>query len=214
MRAERVRLAAAIAVCGSLLQIASAEGARIRVLCSNGLRAVMLELVPEFERAAHHTVSIDFAPAAVLKQRIDAGEPFDVAVLTPATIDEAIRSGRMTAGSRAVIAQSPLGIAMRAGAAKPAMDTVDALTRTLRASRTITYAAQGASAAPFEAIVERLGLSAEIRPKLRLRDTGVQVPKRSLRAPWSSASSPSVRFFPRRASASRACSRRRCSALC
>lgn len=152
-----------------------ARAAEIKVLCSNGLRAVMLDLGPAFEQRSGDTVKVDFAPAAVLTQRIASGEAFDVAVLTPEAIDDGIGRGRLAASPRVVVAQSALGLAMRAGADRPVLDSIPALTRALRAATSITYATQGASAAPFRAIVERLGLTSELEPKYRLRETGAQV---------------------------------------
>jgi len=153
---------------------AQGQPAEVRVLCSNGLRAVMLALVPDFEARTSYRVRVAFGPAATLAPRIAQGEAFDLAVLTPEAIDAAIAAGRITPSSRIVVAQSPLGLAMKQGASRPSLDTVDGLTRTLRAARSIAYARQGASARPFEAIVDRLEL-ADIRARYQLRDTGAEV---------------------------------------
>lgn len=163
-------------VTAAVLCIVSAEGqtSEVHVLCSNGLRAVLLALSPGFEARTSYRVRAEFGPAATLAPRIDRGDAFDLAILTPAAIDAAIAAGRITPSSRVVIAQSPLGLAMRSGARPPSIDSVDGLTRTLRAARSILYATQGASAKPFEAIVDRLHL-ADIRARYQLRDTGVQV---------------------------------------
>jgi hypothetical protein len=83
-----------------------AQAAEIKVFCSNGLRAVVQEIVPGFERESHHKVSLDFGPAAVLSQRIQAGEAFDLAILTPEAVDALVASGRAAAASRTTIALS------------------------------------------------------------------------------------------------------------
>ena len=79
---------------------APAHAERITVLSSNGLRAVMQELAPQFEKATGHQVAISFSVAAELKKRIDAGEPFDLAILTPPLIDDLIKRGTVVAASR------------------------------------------------------------------------------------------------------------------
>lgn len=151
-----------------------AEPTEVKVLCSNGLRAVMQTLSPAYERAFARTVRVEFGPAALLAQRIADGETFDVAVLTPEAMDAAVALGRIAPTSRYTIAQSKLALAIRAGAGAPALATIDDVTRALETARSIGYARQGASAKPFEAIVDRLGL-ADIRPRFRLRETGTEV---------------------------------------
>jgi molybdate transport system substrate-binding protein len=159
----------------TLTLASAAEAAQVKVLCSNGIKAVVDELVPRFESATGHKVVLTFEPSTQLKKRIDTGEAFDLTVLTPALIDAAIKDGKIASDSRTVIARSGLGLSMRAGARKPDVSTVDAFKRALLSARSITYAQQGASAAPFEALVERLGITAQIKPRYMLRDTAAQV---------------------------------------
>ena len=151
------------------------EGADIKVLCSNGLREVVVALVPKFEQTTGNKVVLVFEPSTRLKTRIDAGEPFDLAVLTTALIDEEVKAGKLGSDSRTVIARSGLGLSIRAGARKPEIGTVDAFKRALLGARSIGYPTQGASAAPFEALVAKLGLTAQLTPKYALRDTAAQL---------------------------------------
>jgi len=94
-----------------------AEADEIKILCSNGIKAVMGELTPGFEQATHHKLVITYGLGAALKQQIDAGAPFDIAVLTPALIDDLIKQGRIAGATRVEPARSPIAIAIRAGAA-------------------------------------------------------------------------------------------------
>src|SRR5438552_14200974 len=105
---------------------AHAQGDRIAVLSSNGFRAVLQELAPQFEKATGNQVVITFSVAAELKKRIDGGEPFDLAVLTPVLIDDLIKQGTVVSASRTVLARTGMAIAIRRGAAKPDVRTVDA----------------------------------------------------------------------------------------
>ena len=124
---------------------ARAQSAAVRVFSSNGIKAVMEELLPQCERAIGHTIEIQFNSAAVLKQKIDAGEAFDVAILTPALIDELIQQGKIAPGTRSDIARSGIGIGVRAGAPKPDISTPAALKQALLHAKSITYARVGAS---------------------------------------------------------------------
>jgi molybdate transport system substrate-binding protein len=175
MRRLCVAIAGLAAALATLQAAGAANAAEIKVLCSNGLKAVVEELVPRFERATGNTVVLQYGPSTQLEKRIDAGEPFDLAVLTTALVDEEIKAGKLAADSRTTIARSGLGLSIRAGAKKPDIGTVDAFKKALLGATSITYARQGASAAPFEALVARLGLAAQLKPKYVLRDTASQV---------------------------------------
>ena len=153
----------------------TASAADIKVLCSNGLRAVVEELVPQFEQKTKNKIVITFEPSSAIQKRIAAGEAFDVAVMTTPLVDQEIKAGRLSADSRTIIARSGLGLSVRTGAKKPDITTVDAFKKALLSAKSITYATQGASAAPFEALVTKLGIAAEVKPKYKLRETASQV---------------------------------------
>jgi len=107
---------------------ASATAADIKVFCTNGVRAVVEELLPQFEKTTGHKVVISFEPSTQIKKRIDAGEPFDVAVMTTTLIDEAIKAGKLSFESRRFIARSGLGLSIRSGSKKPDIASVDSFT--------------------------------------------------------------------------------------
>jgi len=153
----------------------SASAADIKVFCTNGVKAVVEELLPQFERTTGNKVVISYEPSTQIKKRIDAGEPFDLAMMTTALIDEEIKAGKLQFESRRFVARSGLGLSIRSGAKKPDIATVDALEKALLAAKSITYATQGASAAPFEALVAKLGIESQVKPKYNLRPTASQV---------------------------------------
>ena len=151
-----------------------ASPATITVLCSNGIRAVMLELVPEFERATGHSVAITYGLSADLKRQIDKGEPFDIAILTDVLIGDLIAQRKIEGATRAVLARSAIGLAIRAGATRPDIRTTDALKRTLRASTSIAFASEGAGGVFFTALMRQLGLVDDLKPRLRPTATGAE----------------------------------------
>jgi len=158
------------------LPIATSAGAAdIKVFCTNGVKAVVEELLPQFERTTGNKVVISYEPSTQIKKRIDAGEPFDLAMMTTALIDAEIKAGKLQFESRRFVARSGLGLSIRSGARKPDIATVDAFKKALLAAKSITYATQGASAAPFEALVAKLGIESQVKPKYNLRPTASQV---------------------------------------
>ena len=172
MKSKRIVAVATLALLFILGQSSAADAAEIRVLCSNGLKAVMEDLAPQFERAMGHKVVVKFGLAAAFKQQIEAGEPYDLAVLTPPLIDDLIKQGRMAADTRAVIARTGLGIMIRAGAHKPDVSTTETFKRALLGAKSIAFAKEGASGVAFTALIERLGIADTLKPKLKPTSTG------------------------------------------
>jgi molybdate transport system substrate-binding protein len=147
----------------------------IAVLCSNGIKAVMEELTPQFERTTHRTVRVTYGVSALLKRQIDEGSAFDIAILTPSLIDDLVKAGKIVSGTRTDVARSPMALAIRAGAVKPDISNVEALKRTLAQSTSIAYAREGASAPFFKDLLGRTGLADVVEPKIRLTTTGAEV---------------------------------------
>jgi molybdate transport system substrate-binding protein len=172
------RIVSAVVALGVVVVLSQARDAaadQITVLCSSGLKAVIEDLVPKFERATKHTVVVKYGLAAVLKQRIEGGEAFDVAFVTPAVLDELIAHGKIATDTRTTIAKSGLAIAIRAGAAKTDISTVDAFKRALLNAKSIAYAKEGASGVAFAALIQRLGIADDLKSKSRLTTTGEEI---------------------------------------
>jgi molybdate transport system substrate-binding protein len=168
----RLILAAIVATTVGLVFLSTPEGAaqgtEVRVLVSNGMKAAMEELQPQCERAVGHPLALQFHSTAAVKKQIEAGEGFDVAIITVEAIDDLIREGKIAAGTRAALVRSELGIGIRAGAAKPDIHTPEALKRTLREAKSITYPEDGASRGYIEKMFERMGIAADVKPKIIL----------------------------------------------
>jgi len=152
-----------------------ADGPEITVLSSNGLRVLLTETAPQFEQTTGDRVAISYSVSSELKKRIESGEPFDVAIVTPPVIDSLIESGRIAAGTRTVVARSGFGIAIRRGAPKPDLRTVDALKTSLLSAASIAFAKEGAGGVFLTALITRLGLANQLTTKLKPTVTGTDV---------------------------------------
>ena len=111
--------------------------AEIKVFTSNSMRAVLDELVPAFERASGNGVSVSYDPAKVMLKRIKDGETADLAITGAAAIDELVEQSRIAAGSRRILSRCGVGIAVRAGAPKPDIGSVEAFKRMLLNAKSI-----------------------------------------------------------------------------
>src|SRR3990172_4836048 len=91
-------------------QSPAAQTTELRVLCSNGVKAAVEELRPQVERSVGRRLAIQFDSSQRLRQKIDAGEAFDVAILSSGAINELIQNGTIAAGSRAEIGRTGVGV--------------------------------------------------------------------------------------------------------
>jgi molybdate transport system substrate-binding protein len=166
-------------VAATVLAITLAPGlgaaAEIKVISSVGVKTVLEELAPQFERASEHKVKITFGTAVPLKRQIDAGESFDVVILTPALVDDLAKQGKIAPGSASNVAKSGIGVAIRQGAPKPDIGSTDAFKKTVLAARMIAYSKEGQSGAVMARLMERLGIAEEMKAKtiLETRSGGV-----------------------------------------
>ncbi len=150
-----------------MLPAPESHAAEIKVLSGTGPRAAVRELVAQFERATGHKVAIQFHVNAEVKRKIDGGETFDATVLNPEVLDELIRQGKVAAVSRASIGRSGIGVAVRAGAPKPDIASVEGFRKTLLAAKSVAFPGEGASGRYFVSLLGRLGIADEMKPKLK-----------------------------------------------
>jgi molybdate transport system substrate-binding protein len=139
----------------------------LNILSGGAMRSLMVEVAPLFERAAGVKVDIRFALTSVLKQEIEAGAAFDIALLPRPELDELVVAGKIAAGSVADVTRSAVGLAVRAGAPQPDIGTVAALKETLLRARSIGYS-DGPSGAYIAALLDRLGIAEAVKSKIRL----------------------------------------------
>jgi molybdate transport system substrate-binding protein len=156
-------------VCAALLagalSAAPVTAAELKIFGSRVTRMMVEDLGPGFERSTGHTLSVMTDVAAVMKRRIEAGEPFDLAVLVDFQTDDLVRSGRLLAETRANIMKAGIGVAVKRGAAKPDISTVEAFKRTLLAAKSITYLKEGASTRHLAKVFADLGIAEALKGK-------------------------------------------------
>src|SRR5471030_1826554 len=116
-----------------------AGAAEIKVLSTQATEDTYRELVPQFEKATGHKVTTIFTGTLNVQKRLADGEPYDLIIMAGPAIDEQIKLGRAVAGSRVDFAQSGVGLAVKKGAARPDISSVDAFKKTLLATKSIGY---------------------------------------------------------------------------
>ena len=149
-----------------------AEAAEVKVLCAAAMKSVMNELGPRFEGATGHKLVIQFDVVGALKRQIDAGERFDVAVLTTPLVKDAVKDGKIAAGSSTDVARSGLGVIVRTGAPKADINSAEAFKRAMLNAKSISYAKEGATAIYLASLFERLGITEQMKAKTKFPPTG------------------------------------------
>jgi molybdate transport system substrate-binding protein len=174
-RRETTTAAATVAIVVGLAltqHLGVAQSAEIRIFSSAAPRGVLRELAPDFERATGHRLVINYEFSTDLKRRIEAGDPFDVAILPPDVADELMQRGKLAAGSRVDLGRTGLGVAVRRGAPTPGIDAVDEFRRALLAAPMVAYADGGTSGAQVRNIMAQLGIAEAMKEKLRPYPSG------------------------------------------
>jgi molybdate transport system substrate-binding protein len=149
------------------------DAAVIEVLSTLALRGVLTEVAADFLARTGLAVAAGYKSTNAQLLAISQGATADMAIVTRPAIDQLVGAGKIVAGSAADIAQSGVGLAVRAGAPKPDIATVEAFKRTLLAAKSIAFSRIGASGIHFGEVIERLGIAAEVRRKAIIGDSYV-----------------------------------------
>jgi molybdate transport system substrate-binding protein len=152
-------------------QRAAAQTSEVRVLASNGIKAVVEDLLPQSQRAIGHPISVQYRPTAALKQEIDAGESFDVVIVTVESIAQLSKEGKTTGGEGTPISRVGVGIGIRKGAPRPDISTPEALKRAMLGAKAIAYGPSGASFPYITRMLETLGIADTMKAKTLFFDT-------------------------------------------
>lgn len=152
------------------------HAAEVRVLSSNGVHSVMVEMVPAFERATGHKISIDYYTANQVIDQLKAGEKADLVIITRPTVDGLIKEGKVVAGSDKVLGRSGVGVAIRAGLPKPDISTPEALKRALLDAKSITFTKTGGSGIHVANVIKRLGIAEQVYAKATTPEGGAVGP--------------------------------------
>jgi molybdate transport system substrate-binding protein len=158
----------------ALVLVESARAAEIKLIASNATKEAVLDLVPAFEKASGHKVTLIWAGTETITKRISGGEVVDVVLIAAPNIDKLIAEGRLIGGSRTVIAKSGIGIAVREGLPKPDVSSGEAVKKAVLEAKTVAYSS-GPSGFYIAELIKRMGIADQIKDKVKQTPSGVQV---------------------------------------
>jgi molybdate transport system substrate-binding protein len=142
----------------------------LQLLCAGAMHGVVDALATTLAGTVGKQVEASFTNSGGVKARLMAGEGADVAISTAAAIAELAREGTVLPTTVTALARSPIGVAVRAGAARPDIGTAAAFKRALVAAQSIAIA-DPASGSPsgnyLIGLFERMSLTGLLRDKIR-----------------------------------------------
>jgi molybdate transport system substrate-binding protein len=139
-------------------------------LCSNGFRAALEKLLPEAQRTIGRPINVKFGTSASFKQAIEGGEQFDLAIVTPQIVEGLIKDGKIADGTKVDLASSGVGMAIRAGKAKPDVSSAPAVKKMLLDVKSIGIVKVGAGTPAVLDMLNRLGISGEVQRKIAYQE--------------------------------------------
>jgi molybdate transport system substrate-binding protein len=162
-------LPAVLATALSLAMSQLAQAAEIKVVSGGAFKQVLNALAAEYRKETGIKLDITYRTVGQHLDLIRSGqEKFDVAVLTPAAIDDLAKQGKVVPGTRADLAKTGIGVVVKAGTAAPDISTVDAFKRALLAAKSVAFIdpkAGGSSGIYVEGLLARLGIADQVNAK-------------------------------------------------
>jgi len=177
LRTRETRLVASralVLVVASLLLLGGTAGAaEIKVMISGGFSTAYRDLTPEVERTTGHRLVTTRGPSMggtpeAIPNRLQRGEPVDVLIMVGDALDELIKQGKVIAGSRVDLARSNIGMAVRAGAPKPDIGSVDAFKRVLLEAKSVAYSDSASGVYVSSVLFQRLGIADQMKGKSKM----------------------------------------------
>lgn len=158
-----------IALC-VLLATSCSSNEVVHVMVSGGFTAAYEILGPEFEDATGKTLVTAYGASSggapdSIPERLARGEPADLIILSRASLDDLTAEGRVQAGSRVDLVCSKIGMAVRAGAARPDIGTTEAFIETMLNAESIGYSASASGTYLSNELFPRLGIWQQIEDK-------------------------------------------------
>ena len=158
-----------------LAQAALASAAEIKVYSTVGVKSVLEELIPKFEKETGNKLDVTWSTGALLTKRVQAGEQADALILIDNNVSALLKEGKVVPGTETLFAKSIFAAGVKAGAPKPDISTPDALKKTLLDAKGISYsdpASGGASGTYIAKQIERMGITEQLKGKTKHPPSG------------------------------------------
>lgn len=144
--------------------IAPAGAAELVVYSSTGMQAALTDIKPLYERNTNNKLTITFATANQVKEKLRQGAEFDVAIVLPPVTGQLIEAGKIEPNV-VPLAKSGLGIAFKAGTSAPDVSTPDAFKTALLGAKKVAFTTTGQSGIYFTKLLDQWGIADQVKAK-------------------------------------------------
>ena len=168
-----MRTLAIAAAAALIVATGSARAAEIDAMITTAMKAAIDELAAAFERDSGHKLRVVYGPSGGLARRFNGGEGADLIVIDSTVLDELIKQGKVVAGSRVDLVRSLMGMAVRAGAPRPDITSVEAFKQTLLRAKSIAISSSASGLYLSTEVFERLGIAGQMKGKTKISEEAV-----------------------------------------
>jgi molybdate transport system substrate-binding protein len=168
-----VRLVAFLALI--LVQVSGVSAAEVKVFSTIGVKSVLEELIPKFEKSTGHKLNVTWSTAALLTKRVEAGEQADALILIKSNVETLLKAGKIAPGTATSFGQSIFAIGVKSGGPKPDISTPEAFKKALLASKGVSYsnpASGGASGVYISKQIDKMGIAEQLKNKTKFPPSG------------------------------------------
>lgn len=155
------------------LGVGNALADEVKVMNSGGFTAAYKALGPGFEKATGHKLSTAWGPSMgkspeAIPNRLARGEHADVVIMVGYALDDLIKQGKVVPDSKVALADSRIGLAVRAGAPKPDISTLDAFRDTLLKAASIAYSDSASGVYVEKEMFRKLGIEEQVKGRAHM----------------------------------------------
>lgn len=152
---------------------ALAHAEQVNVMTSGGFTAAYKILGPKFAAGTGNTLNTQFGPSMgkapeAIPNRLARGEHADVVIMVGYALDELIKQGKVDPASRVELADSRIGMVVRAGAPKPDISNVESLKKTLLDAQSVAYSDSASGVYIEQQLFKKLGIEDQLKPKAKM----------------------------------------------
>jgi len=170
MTGFRKLITSAVMALSVLAIVPKTAAAQIKVMTSGGFAAPLRDMLPEFEKSSGLSVEVILGKSQgagpdTISAQLSRGVAADIVILSREGLNDLILENRIIVHSDIDLAKTPLGMAVRAGAPKPDISTVEAFKNTLLHAKSITYPSSTTGIYMATKLFPRLGIADAVLPK-------------------------------------------------
>jgi molybdate transport system substrate-binding protein len=164
------RLMSAVVVLAATVAFPAASFAQVKVILSNGFGAAYREALPEFEKTSGIKVTTTTGASQgngpnTIAAQLRRGETADIVIMNKAGLDDLMAEGKIAKGTNVDLARTLLAVAIRSGAPKPDVGTLDAFKQTLLSARSVSVDASTSGIYLTTKAFPRLGIAKQMEGK-------------------------------------------------